>query len=42
MHHPKSQYIKLNPENPSILIANYEPLKREFSGAEWAHFFEEE
>ncbi|NJN94861.1 MAG: sulfotransferase [Anaerolineales bacterium] len=39
---PKSQYVKLNPENPSNLIANYESLKREFSGTEWAQFFEEE
>lgn len=41
-YHPKSQYVKLNPENPSTLIANYESLKREFSGTEWAQFFEEE
>ncbi|GAB4430082.1 MAG: hypothetical protein Fur0044_27770 [Anaerolineae bacterium] len=41
-YNPKSEYIKLNPENLSTLIANYESLKREFSGTEWSHFFEEE
>lgn len=41
-HHPKSQYVKLNPESPSTLIDNYESLRKAFSGTEWAQFFEEE
>lgn len=41
-HKPTTQYLKMNPEKLSTLIANYDDLKREFLGTEWASFFEEE
>lgn len=41
-HKPTTRYFKMNPEKLSTLISNYEDLKREFSGTEWASFFEED
>ncbi|GIK37669.1 MAG: hypothetical protein BroJett011_15020 [Chloroflexota bacterium] len=39
---PTTRYLKMNPEKLSTLIANYDDLKREFLGTEWASFFEED
>ena len=38
---PRTHFAILNPEKLSVLLLNYEQLKKEFSGTEWAHFFEE-
>ena len=38
---PQIPYRKQNPEGLRALLTNYAPLKLEFAGTRWAHFFDE-